>query len=272
MVAWLAGLAATLLWPITRAGYLLGHDMVFTPRQPLDLASIGLSSASPRAVPLDALVALAERLADGALVGRLAVLAPVFAAGLGVAVLLASRSLPARLAAGSFAVWNAYFVERMALGQWALLWAYAALPWVVLAVSRGRGAGGWFARAVALAAASITPTGGLIAGTSAVTVSAVGGRSRAETLRVAVLALVLQLPWVIAAVVSAAGRDERPGRGRRVRVACRASRRRAAQPARRWRDLGRRCRAGQSRPWAGVADARRAGRGGRVRVGAGCAS
>ena len=210
MVAWIAALAALLLSPIRRAGYLLGHDMVFTPRQPLDLASIGLSSASPRAVPLDALVAIAERVADGALVGRVAVVAPVFAAGLGVAVLLSSRSLPARLAAGGFAVWNAYFVERMALGQWALLWAYAALPWIVLAVNRGRGRGGWFARALAIAAASITPTGGLIATASAVTVSAVGGNGRRETLRVAALAVALQLPWVVAAVVSPAAATSDP--------------------------------------------------------------
>src|SRR5664279_1682421 len=88
VVAWLAVLAALLLWPIRRAGYLLAHDMVFTPRQPLDLASIGLSSAAPRAVPLDALVALAEKVLDGAVVGRLALVLPLVAAGLGAARLL----------------------------------------------------------------------------------------------------------------------------------------------------------------------------------------
>src|SRR4051812_14916263 len=78
-------LAAVLLWPITRGGYLLGHDMVFTPRQPLGLAAIGVSSAAPRAVPLDALVALAERIMDGAVVGRLAVVLPLVGAGIGAA-------------------------------------------------------------------------------------------------------------------------------------------------------------------------------------------
>src|SRR4051794_38427789 len=141
-------MATVLLWPLTRSGYLLGHDMVFTPRQPLGLASIGVSSASPRAVPLDALVALAERLVDGAVVGRLALLLPVVAAAIGAAKLLDTTSLPARLAASAAAVWNPFVVERLALGQWALIWAYAALPWIVVAVSRGRGRAGWLARAV----------------------------------------------------------------------------------------------------------------------------
>ncbi|MDQ2749164.1 MAG: hypothetical protein M3Y44_06525, partial [Actinomycetota bacterium] len=156
VAAWAAVLAAVLLWPITRAGYLLGHDMVFTPRQPLDLASIGVSTASPRAVPLDALVALAERVLDGAVVGRLAVIVPLVAVGVGAAALLGSRSLSARLASCTLAIWNPFVVERLALGQWALLWAYAALPWLILVILRCRGARMWFAAAVAVAAASIT--------------------------------------------------------------------------------------------------------------------
>src|SRR5207302_1902607 len=79
-------LAGVLLWPLTRSGYLLGHDLVFTPCQPLDLPALGLSSAAPRAVPLDALVALAGRFLDGAVIGRLAVVLPLVAAGIGVAV------------------------------------------------------------------------------------------------------------------------------------------------------------------------------------------
>ncbi|HEU5266202.1 MAG TPA: hypothetical protein VFU35_05855 [Jatrophihabitans sp.] len=193
-----------LLWPITRAGYLLGHDMVFTPRQPLDLASIGLSTASPRAVPLDALVALAERVIDGAVVGRIAVIVPLLAAGLGTAVLLAGCSLAARLAACGLAIWCPYLVERMALGQWALVWAYAALPWLVLAIRHGRGWPGWLWRALALAAAAVTPTGGLIGAATLITVTAVLGRSRRELAAACGLAVLLQLPWLVPALVGPA--------------------------------------------------------------------
>lgn len=199
-----------MLWPITRSGYLLAHDMVFTPRQPLDLASIGVSSASPRAVPLDALVALAERTVDGSVVGRLALLIPVLAAALGAAALLDSRSLPARLAASGVAIWNPYVFERLALGQWALLWCYAALPWIVLAIARGRGASGWLARGVTIAAASITPTGGLIAAVTAVAAVCGLRRPRREIAATAVLAAVLQLPWLLPALVSTAAATSDP--------------------------------------------------------------
>lgn len=210
VLAWTAGLAALLLWPITRAGYPLGHDLVFTPQQPLGLDSIGVSSASPRAVPVDALVALAEKLLDGAVVGRLALILPLVAAGVGVAALLGGLGPPAQLAAVTVAVWNPYVVERLALGQWALLWAYAALPWIVLAVRLGSGAAGWFALAAGLAAASITPTGGVIAAAVAVA-AALGVRlHRQEVLTVAGLAVVLQLPWVMPALVSGASATSDP--------------------------------------------------------------
>lgn len=203
-------LAVVLLWPMTRDGYLLGHDMVFTPRQPLGLASVGVSSASPRAVPVDALVALAERIVDGAVVGRLAVLVPVLAAGLGAAALLSARSRAAGVVACGFAIWNPYVVERLALGHWALLWSYAALPWLVLAVARPPSRWGWFARALTLAAASITPTGGLIAAATAMTASAGSRRPRRETAAVAALAVLMQLPWVVPALTSSASATSDP--------------------------------------------------------------
>jgi hypothetical protein len=210
VAGWAGVLSALLLWPITRAGYLLGHDMVFTPQQPLDLASIGVSSAPPRAVPLDALVAMAEYVVDGAVVARLALLLPLIAAGVGAAVLLDSRVLAARLAACSFAIWNPFVVERLALGQWALVWGYAALPWLIVAISRGRGRGRWLATAAALAAASITPTGGLVATVTAGAVTTGLRRGRRELAATLGLSVVLQLPWLIPAVVTTASATSDP--------------------------------------------------------------
>jgi hypothetical protein len=210
VTGWVVVLAAVLLWPLTRGGYLLGHDMVFTPEQPLNLQAIGVSSAPPRAVPLDALVAMAERVVDGAVVGRLALLVPVLAAGIGVAAVLGAASLPGKLAASTAAVWNPYVVERLALGQWALIWCYAALPWLVLAVARGRGPTGWLQRGLALGAASITPTGGVLATVSAVAVAGGLGRPRREVLATAGLGVALQLPWLMAAAVSTASATSDP--------------------------------------------------------------
>jgi hypothetical protein len=201
VVLWAAALCALLFWPLTRSGYLLGHDLVFTPHQPLDLASIGLSSASPRAVPLDALVALAERAVDGAAIGRIALVLPVLAAGVGMATLLGSLHLAARLAACTVAVWNPFVIERLAIGQWALLWSYAALPWLIAALARRRSLP---LAVLAVAAASITPSGGIVATIVAITV-ATGVRCRSrDVLVLAGSAVVLQLPWLVPAMVSSA--------------------------------------------------------------------
>jgi hypothetical protein len=208
--AWSLLLAGLLLWPVTRGGYLLGHDMVFTPHQPLDAASIGVGSAPPRAVPQDVLVALAERVVDGAVVGRLGVVLPLLAAGCGVGVLLRRAPLAAALAATTAVMWNPFVTERLALGQWSLLWCYAALPWLLVAVLRGRGRAGWLGRAGALAGASITPTGGLIAAVCAVALVAGARRPRREVVATAALALALQLPWVVPALVSTASATSDP--------------------------------------------------------------
>ncbi|SHF59507.1 hypothetical protein SAMN05443575_0392 [Jatrophihabitans endophyticus] len=206
---WVVVLTALLVWPITGRGYLLAHDMVFTPRQPLDAAGFGITSAAPRAVPLDALIAMVERLVDGAVVGRVAVTLPLLAAGLGCAALLRRCSLAGQLAAATAAVWNPFVVERLALGQWALLWSYAALPWLVLGIAAGRGRRAWALCPVALAAAAITPTGALIGGAVAVVVAAVLRRGTRDLLASA-LAVVVQLPWLLPAVTSASAGTSDP--------------------------------------------------------------
>lgn len=207
---WALTLTAILLWPLTRAGYPLAHDMVFSAQQPLNLASIGVTSAPPRAVPVDAVVALLEHVVGGSVVSRLALALPLLAAGIGTATLLAEATLAARLACCAIAIWNPYVVERLAIGQWALLWAYAALPWLVWAITRLPGAAGWSGRTLALAAASLTPTGGLVAAVTAVAVAAGVRRPRREVLATAGIAVLLQLPWIVPAVTSPASPTSDP--------------------------------------------------------------
>ncbi len=197
---WACVVSVILLRPQLRAGYGLGHDMVFTPQQPLNAAAVGVSSVAPRAVPVDALVALLEHPLNGAIVGRLALFVPLLLAGVGTAELLASTGLAARLAASTFAIWNPFVVERLAIGQWALLWAFGALPWVVRAAQRVRvGRAGALALVLPVAAGSITPTGGVVCGVVALTLTA--HRHWRWSVDVGVV-LVLQLPWLVAALVS----------------------------------------------------------------------
>lgn len=209
---WTVALALTLLWPLRRAGYPLGRDLVFTPRQPLSADSLGLGSASPRAVPLDAIVALASKALDGAVIGRLALLLPLVAAGCAAWRVSRPTTTAGALAAAAFAVWNPFVIERLALGQWALLWAYGALGWLWLASIRIRRDFGsplaWCAAVLALAACSITPTGGLV-GAAVFCVAAVDrvGRRLAAVLAVA---LVLQLPWLVPALSAPAGATSDP--------------------------------------------------------------
>jgi hypothetical protein len=203
---WSAVLASALLWPQHGAGYGLGHDMVFTPRQPLSWASVGLGSSSPRAVPADAIVGIVSKVVDGAVIGRLALVFPLLAAGIGAAWLIGTERLLGRLAASGFAIWNPYVMERLALGQWALLWAYGALPWIVghaARVRRGRGRPAGLL--LWIAAASITPTGGLIAGATGLVVSAPGDRAAwRRWWPAAAGVLALQLPWVVPSLVGSA--------------------------------------------------------------------
>ncbi len=214
-LAWSLGLSCVLLWPQRHGGYGLGHDLVFTPDQPLSWGSLGLGSASPRAVPLDALVALLGKLLGGQLLGRLALLLPLLGAGVGAARLVGYERGLGPLVAAGFAVWNPYVIERLAIGQWALLWAYAALPWIAVMAARwresGRGGGGlvlW------IAAASITPTGGLIgAGVGCILAAPAGrrpGGTRRGYLRIVAAAVVLQLPWIVPSLLGPAGLTSDP--------------------------------------------------------------
>lgn len=212
-----------LLWPQRLAGYGLGHDMVFTPNQPLNAGSVGLGSTPPRAVPLDALVALTSRVLGGEITGRIALTVPLLLVGWG-AVRLADQLhqlvWPARLLIAGFAVWNPFVVERLALGQWALLWCYGALPWLIRAAGRRS----WTGLVLALAACAITPTGAVIGAVVAVVTGWSALSDHVGRVRLVGLAVLVQLPWLLPAVTSAsnatsdpravaafAARSERPG-------------------------------------------------------------
>ncbi|MGA8246331.1 MAG: hypothetical protein WB797_05450, partial [Nocardioides sp.] len=123
---WPLSLAVLMLLPLRHPGYPLARDLAFVPHEPLTDASIGLGGTSPRAVPLDAVVAVLTSVVDGAVVARVLLLLTLAVAGWGVLRLAAPLGTAGRLAASGFAVWNPFVVERMALGQWALVAAYAA--------------------------------------------------------------------------------------------------------------------------------------------------
>ncbi|WUJ06659.1 hypothetical protein OHA21_50225 [Actinoplanes sp. NBC_00393] len=204
-----AAVTAVVLAPLALPGYVLRYDMVFVPRQPLSWEMIAPADALPRAVPLDALVSVANLAVPGWLLQRIALVAVVYLAALGAARLLPSaRTLPRVVAALAYA-WTPYLAERLLLGQWALLLAYAALPWLVAAARdvRARRPGALPRLVLAAAPAAVTPTGGLIALTTIAVLLPL--RSRATAIALGAVAA-LNAPWLFATLASAAGGSSDP--------------------------------------------------------------
>ncbi|MCG5461066.1 DUF3367 domain-containing protein [Micromonospora sp. MED01] len=218
-----AAVTVVVLAPLAAPGYALLYDMVFVPRQPLTWDLVAPAQSLPRAVPMDALVSLVTQLVPGWAVQRLALAGAVFLAAVGAGRLVPTERRAVRLFAALAYAWSPYLAERLLIGQWGLLLAYAALPWLVRAALDLRaGRDGALARVVLAAApAAITPTGGLIAlGTVLVLTSdrmraprslLVSQRMHPHRSRQALAAVgVLNAPWVVAAVVTGAGGSSDP--------------------------------------------------------------
>lgn len=211
--AWSLLLGLLMLAPTFRPGYVVSYDMVFVPDLRLTPASFGLTSAQPRAVPQDAVVAVLDNIVPGAMLQRMILLSTVVLAAWGAGRLFHGGPLGARLVAASVYGWSAFVAERLVQGHWSLLIAYAALPWLVRMLGDVRTATGWDAvvvgsRVVLLVAVSaLTPTGGVLAAALVLVVLAVpGGRSRRWVrVLVAVGAVVVQLPWVVPGILHPGG-------------------------------------------------------------------
>jgi hypothetical protein len=221
--AWpaLAGLVLGLLalGPGLGPGYLLSYDMVFVPRMPFSAALIGLTGGPPRAVPSDAVVAVASLLLPADILQKLILLLIFVAACSGAAALLdrgwpGGAPLLARLAAGVFYAWNPYVAERLLIGQWALLLGYAGLPWVLRVICTGQGR----ASPARLLCVMIPAAVGGFAAMSITVLAAVPaalcrretGRERARRLTTVIAcAALLSLPWLIPAFAVAVHTDPR---------------------------------------------------------------
>jgi len=192
--------------PALAPGFVLLRDMVFVPRQDLDLDALGLGGTVPRAVPVDAAMGLLTAVVPGELVQKAVLLALVYAAVLGAARLVPGGADGRRGIAGPVAGlvygWSPYVGERLLMGHWTLLVAYAALPWIARAALQVRaGVPRGLPRLVlACAPAALTPTGALLA---AGLTLALAGRARAAVAGGATL--LLSLPWIVAGALHPAG-------------------------------------------------------------------
>ncbi len=184
------GMAVLVLAPVLGRGFVLTYDMVFAPRQYLLPDSFGLGSALPRSVPADAVVGVLTTIVRGDLLQQLILLGALFLGPLGAARLVPTGSLGVRVVAAVSYGWTAYLAERLLIGHWPYLLAYAALPWVVLTARRTP------ALVLACVPGILTPSGGILV--SVMAMVAAGPRR----LRVTVpIALVLNAPWWVPAVL-----------------------------------------------------------------------
>jgi hypothetical protein len=135
----LLALAVALLvtGPTLAPGFVLLRDLVAVPRQDLDLDALGLGSSLPRAVPADSVTALVTAVLPGDLAQKALLLLTVYAAVLGAARLVPPGPDGRRGLAGAVAGlvygWSPFLAERLLIGHWTLLLAYAALPWIAAA-------------------------------------------------------------------------------------------------------------------------------------------
>jgi hypothetical protein len=208
-----AAVTLLVLAPLAAPGYVLSYDMVFVPHQPLTWELIAPTTGLPRAVPQDAVVSLLSRALPGWLLQRLALAGAIYAAAIGAGRLVpAGHPLTRTVAAVGYA-WTPFLAERLLIGQWGLLLAYCALPWLVRAAIgvREDRSGSLPRLIVAGAVCALTPTGGLIA--LVTTAVIVARRSSPRTTAAAIgSAAGLNLPWLAAAILTtASGRSDPDG-------------------------------------------------------------
>lgn len=197
-------ISAVVLGPLlVDGGIALRGDMVFTPDQPWKPAWLGLDGSVPRAVPMDALVSVADEVLPGALLQRVLLITAFTTGGLGMARLARRFHGAAQVAAVVVYLWNPWVHERLAIGQWPTVLGYGLLPWVVLAAARvrDRRPGGWCAVLVLLVLTGVcAPSTGLVGALVAVSV-AVTARQWAPVLVVLGAAAIANLPWILPGVL-----------------------------------------------------------------------
>lgn len=199
-------MAVAVLWPVLAPGYVLSYDMVFVPDLALRPDFLGLGSGLPRAVPSDAVVAVVDEVVPGMVLQKAILLGALVLAGAGARRLLPADDPVGQLAAATVYVWSPLVAERLVIGHWPLLLTYAALPWLYLAARRLRdGRSGFGPVVLWLALASLSAAGGVLA--SVLALLAVAGRgpgAARRTLGVAVVALVVNAPWLVAGLLQGA--------------------------------------------------------------------
>lgn len=198
----LSGLVTlVMLAPALGPGFLLYRDFVTVPDPVLGARTWGFAGAAPRAVPLDAVMALVDPAVPTWLQQKLILCGALWLFGSGTAMLLRHRGVMVSALAAVVGTWSPFAAERLLLGQAPTLLAWSVLPWLLAASLHG-GSTRRRVVLVVLAAlpAMLTPTGGLTAAAAGVTLSLALRRSARETWVLAGVGLAWCLPWLVPAL------------------------------------------------------------------------
>lgn len=197
--------SAVILGPVLRPGYALFLDHVTVPNPIAPQWGQLTNSAGLRAWPLDGVVWLWSQVFPTWALQQVILVIAVAGAGLGSGLLLRRWGGVAAFAASVLASVNPYVIERLLLGQTALLLAYASIPWILIASRQSSRARRVILTTLASLPAAITPWGGVVAGSVAISSVLVRRRQRREVLFQAAASAALCLVWVVPAMLASPG-------------------------------------------------------------------
>ena len=212
---WCLGLAlivaAALLGTSLRPGYALFLDHITVPSPAAPDWQYLLSAVGLRAWPLDGVVWAWSLALPTWVLQHVILLGSLLGAGVGAGLVLRRRGPIAMGTATLLAMANPYVIERLLLGQPALLIAYASLPWLVIASRQSS-----MRRRVTLTSATVlvaglTPWGAVLAGTSAVLLAVLRRRDPGEVVLQTVVTLTIWLPWLVPALAGSPGAADPDG-------------------------------------------------------------
>jgi hypothetical protein len=143
-------------------------------------------------------MALATSVLPGDIVQKLVLLLALFLGPLGAGRLVPTNSTAIRVVAAVSYGWSAYQAERLFMGHWPYLLAYACLPWIAAAgfAVRRREPKAIAKLILACLPAVLTPTGGILAAVLAIVCA---GR------RAVPVAIALNAPWWVASAFHPGG-------------------------------------------------------------------
>lgn len=217
VLVWCGLLTLLILTPLLSGGFVLSYDMVWVPQLTLSRPEWwGWGTGLPRAVPSDAVIALLGTVIPQVLLQRIVLFGTLLVAGLGAARLVSNWKLPAQLVAATVAIWSPFVAERLVIGHWPLLIAYACLPWLIVQLrqaelepaqhrpvhSRHAQSPGprkrWPVLVLVLAGTAMTPVTGLMGVLVALILA-----SKVLRRQVFAIGVIVNLPWLVPSLLAA---------------------------------------------------------------------